>query len=246
MTFAHNDPDALAARLAGVAPGKSVLVVVDGVYSMSGQACRLDQIVEVCARANAQLLVDDAHGVGVLGGGRGTCEQFGATGRVDLLTVTFSKALASLGGAVLGDEQVIHYLRHHARTEIFSAGITPGNAAAALAALRIARAEPWRGQSAMENARVASRELEALGLHVGSSDSPIVSVHTSDMASALVAWRRLLDLGVYTNAVVPPAASPRLRTSYMATHEAAHLERLVTAFATVVGEGLLLEGDRAA
>jgi 8-amino-7-oxononanoate synthase len=235
-TFAHNDAAHLRAKLAKCPPGAGRLVVVDGVYSMGGDLCPLAEIADVCALFGARLVVDDAHGAGVLAGGRGTCALFGLTDRVDLITITFSKAFASLGGAVLGSEQVIHYLRHHARSEIFSASITPANAGAALRALEIVAEEPWRCERALTNARYVGAELRRLGFDVGASQSPIVPVLTADPISTVVSWRRLLDLGVYANAIVPPAASPRLRTSFMATHEPHHLERVISAFAELAEE----------
>jgi 8-amino-7-oxononanoate synthase len=237
--FAHNDPDDLAAKLSLCRAQSGKLVIVDGVYSMGGELCPLPAVVEVCERFGARLVVDDAHGAGVLGNGRGTCADFGLTDRVDLITLTFSKAFASLGGAVVGSEDVIHYLRHHARTEIFSASITPANAAAASAALRITEQEPWRGQLALDHGRHVGAALGELGLEVSESQSPIVAVHTRDASSTMLAWRRLMQLGVYVNAVLPPAASPRLRTSYMATHERDHLDTAVAAFATLRNEGLV-------
>jgi 8-amino-7-oxononanoate synthase len=230
--FAHNDVAHLRSRLAKAPAGGGRLVVVDGVYSMGGDICPLPEIADACAEFGARLVVDDAHGAGVLAGGRGTSALFGLTDRVDLITITFSKAFASLGGAVLGSEQVIHYLRHHARSEIFSASITPANAAAALRALDIVAEEPWRCERALANARYVTAELDRLGLDVGTtSGSPIVPIHTGDTANTVVQWRRLLDRGVYTNAILPPAASPRLRTSFMATHQQHHLDRVVAAFA---------------
>lgn len=237
-TFTHNEPAHLRARLAKSPPGGK-LVVVDGVYSMGGDICRLPEIVDACRQYGARLVVDDAHGAGVLAGGRGTSALFGLTDQVDLITITFSKAFASLGGAVLGSEPVIHYLRHHARSQIFSASITPANAAAALRALEIVADEPWRCTRALDNARYIGAQLRQLGLDVGDSESPIVPVHTGDPATTVVAWRRLMELGVYTNAILPPAGSPRLRTSFTAAHEQRHLDRVVDAFATLVDEETL-------
>ncbi|WP_347350961.1 aminotransferase class I/II-fold pyridoxal phosphate-dependent enzyme [Intrasporangium sp.] len=238
--FAHNDVDDLRRKLVLAGrDGGGVLVVVDGVYSMGGDVCPLPEIVAACRQHGATLLVDDAHGVGVLGQGRGTCAQLGLTDEVDLITITFSKSFASIGGAVLGDADVIHYLRHHARAEIFSASLSPANTAAALAAVRVARAEPWRGRRAMENAAYVAAALADLGLPVGTSDSPIIPVHTGEALRTAFLWRRLMDLGVYTNAVLPPAASPRLRASFMATHTRDHLDRVVAAFRTMAGEGLV-------
>lgn len=244
--FDHNDVAALREQLAATAPGAGRLVVVDGVYSMAGDLCPLDQVVEACDRYDARLLVDDAHGVGVVGGGHGTAAFHGLTDKVDLVTVTFSKAFASIGGAVAADEDVVHYLRHHARAEIFSASMTPASTAAALEALRIAKEEPWRAEESVANARFVAESLAALGLDAATTPSPIVPVHTGDLVTTVLAWRRLMELGVYVNAVLPPAASPRLRLSFSAMHSHAQLERVVDAFGTVLGEGLIsVEGSAA-
>ncbi|MEU6231727.1 aminotransferase class I/II-fold pyridoxal phosphate-dependent enzyme [Kitasatospora sp. NPDC047058] len=225
--FRHNDARSLDRGLAAVPAGMGTLVVVDGVYSMEGDLCALPEIVEVCKRHGARLIVDDAHGLGVLDQGRGTCSYFGLTDQVDLITVTFSKSLASLGGAVLGDEDVIHYVKHHARSLIFSASATPASMAAALTALRILREEPWRPERAQQNADHLRAGLRAAGISPGESSTPVVPLRTRGVIDTLLLWRRLIDRGVYTNPVVPPAASPRLRLSVMATHTTEHLDRVI-------------------
>ncbi len=237
--FPHNDVAALNRRLACSPASRGRLVVVDGVYSMAGDLGRLPEIVEACHRHGAQLVVDDAHGAGVVGSGRGTSAFLGVTDDVDLITVTFSKAFASIGGAVAADADVIDYLRHHARSQVFSAGMAPANTAAALAAVRIAREEPWRGVSATVHATSVATALGDLGYDVGSTQSPIVPILTGDLMATVLMWRRLMELGVYVNAVLPPAASPRLRASFTANHTQEHLDRVVEAFATVAMEGLL-------
>lgn len=231
-TFAHNSPADLTRRLERSAARGERLVVVDGVYSMAGDLGRIPELARVARSFGAQLLVDDAHGAGLIGDGRGTCAHLSATEDVDLITVTFSKSFASIGGAVAGSEEVVHYLRHHARAGIFSASMTPSSVAAALTALRIAVAEPWRARRAMENASYMSAQLAALGYRVGASQSAIVPVHTGSEMETVLLWRRLLDLGVYVNAVVPPAASCRIRTSFTASHTREQLDRVVSAFAT--------------
>jgi 8-amino-7-oxononanoate synthase len=241
--FGHNRAEDLRRQLMRC-PEEATLVIVDGVYSMSGDVCHLDEIVEVCREFGATLLVDDAHGLGVLGDAAGTCHQFGLTSQVDLITVTFSKAFASIGGAVASDPETIHYLRHHARSEVFSASMTPASTATALAALRIAKAEPWRAEQAMANASFVRSGLKALGLDVGDGATPIVPIRTASVTETLTAWRRLLDLGVYTNAVLPPAASSRLRTSFSAAHTRHQLEQVVEAFGSAVSEGLLIHNDQ--
>jgi 8-amino-7-oxononanoate synthase len=231
--FAHNDLDDLRRRLATCPADAGKLVVVDGVYSMGGDLPPLPEVVELCRRYGARLLVDDAHGVGVLAQGRGTCAHFGLTDQVDLVSITFSKALASVGGAVLGSEDVIEYLRHHARSLIFSAAAPPASLAAVLAAIRLVRAEPWRCELALDNARYVRRGLVELGYAPYPTETPIICVPTHDLSGTLLAWRGLLDHGVYVNAVLPPAASPRLRLSVGAAHTTEQLDRTVAAFGKV-------------
>lgn len=234
--FGHNDAADLRARLVRSTPSRGSLIIVDGVYSMGGDLVDLPGILEVCREFGVRVLVDDAHGAGVLGDGHGTVAQWGLTDQVDLITITFSKALASLGGAVIGDADVIHYLRHHARTQIFSAGMTPASTAAALTAARISVAEPELGHRALGNARWMAARLRELGFDAGEPQSPIVPIRLADTETTALVWRRLLDLGVYTNAVLPPAASPRLRTSFMASHRPDQLDRVVAAFGIVRDE----------
>ena len=230
LRFAHNDVADLERVLLRCPPDAGKLVVVDGVYSMGGDLCPLPELVETCRRHGARLVVDDAHGVGVLSKGRGAASHFGVAAEVDLITITFSKALASIGGAVLGSAVVIDYLRHNARSQIFSAAAPPAAVAAALEALRIVRVEPWLCQQAIDNATYVRRELGRLGFATVPGSAPIVSVQTGDLKQTLVMWRMLLETGVYVNAVIPPAASPRLRASFMATHTQEQLDRTLEAF----------------
>ncbi|GAB7052080.1 pyridoxal phosphate-dependent aminotransferase family protein [Catenuloplanes indicus JCM 9534] len=222
LRFRHNAADDLARRLAACPGDAARLVVVDGLYSMSGDACPLPAMITTCRRYGARLLVDDAHGFGV--------RPLDVTG-VDLLTVTFSKALASVGGAVLGPPEVLDYLRHHARPEIFSAVAPPASVAAALAALRIAAAEPWRGERAIAGAARLRAVLGTQGHAVPAGAGPIVALPLPDLASTLAAWRGLLAAGVYVNPVVPPAARCGLRITITAAHTGAHLDAVAAAFA---------------
>jgi 8-amino-7-oxononanoate synthase len=233
LRFAHNDMDDLERRLASCPPDAGRLVVVDGVYSMAGDLCPLPETVRLCRKYGARLMVDDAHGLGVLSDGRGSCAHFGVTEQVDLITITFSKSLASIGGAILGPEDVIEYLRHHARSQVFSAAASPAGVAAARAALQILRAEPWRCRQALDNAAYVHRELTALGYEPLPSESPIVCVPFPGVVPTLFAWRKLLDSGVYVNPVLPPAASPRLRASFTAAHTPEQLKRAVAGFAEI-------------
>jgi 7-keto-8-aminopelargonate synthetase-like enzyme len=200
---------------------------------MGGDLCPLPEVLDACRRYGARLLVDDAHGIGVLAQGRGTSAHFGLSDQVDLVSVTFSKALASVGGAVLGSTEVIEYLRHHARSLIFSAAASPASLAAALASLRVLRAEPWRCEQALANAGWVRDRLVELDYTVLPSRTPILCVPTFDLPATVTTWRALLDHGVYVNAVLPPAASPRLRLSFTASHTPRQLRAAVDAFAAV-------------
>ena len=222
LRFSHNDPDSLARNLAKVPGDAGTLVVVDGVFSMSGDIAPLSDIATHAERHRAVLMVDDAHGIGVLGArGAGTCDHFGLQDKVQLIMGTFSKSLASIGGFIAGDEDTVDFLKHHCRPLIFSASISPPNAAAALAALTIMRREPERIARLHENSRVMRSGLKELGLRVGEGDLPIIPVLCGD---TLLTWKmamRLDEEGVFVNPVVTPAVPPHgdlLRISVTATH----------------------------
>jgi 8-amino-7-oxononanoate synthase len=242
--FGHSDMAHLERVLAGLPEQAGRLVVVDGVFSMGGDIAPLPQIVSVCHKYGARLMVDDAHSIGVLGGGRGTAAHFGLTGQVDLTMGTFSKSFASLGGFIAGSEDVIHYIQHHARSMIFSASIPPANAAAALAALEVMQEEPERIARVNQIGERMRTELRRLGFNLGASQTPIVPVIIGDDMPTFQAWKTLYEAGVYTNPVISPAVPPGgalLRTSYMATHTDEHLDRVLAAF-TQVGRALGLIG----
>jgi len=234
--FKHRDVGDLERVLAGIPEDRGVLVVVDGLYSMEGDIAPLPEIVEASRARGARLMVDDAHALGVLGGGRGTAAHFGLDGGVDLIMGTFSKSLASLGGFIAGDGDVIHYIQHHARSLIFSASIPAANAAAALAALQVMRAEPERIERLHANGAKMREGLRALGYDTGDSETPVVPVVIGDDMTVLLAWKALLERGVYVNAVLAPATPPGrqlLRTSYMATHADEQLDQVLDAFEAV-------------
>ncbi|MDX2136815.1 MAG: aminotransferase class I/II-fold pyridoxal phosphate-dependent enzyme [Chloroflexota bacterium] len=238
--FKHSDISSLERVLADLPADAGKLVVVDGVYSMGGDIAPLPQIVEICKRYGARIMVDDAHGIGVTGGGHGTAAHYGLTDQVDLIMGTFSKSFASIGGFIAGDADVIHYIQHNARSLIFSAALPAPNAAAALKALEIMETEPWHVQRMWENADYMRAGLRKLGYNTGSSNTPIIPVILGDDFRTALAWFALIDEGVYTNPVVPPGVptgSSLLRTSYMATHRTEHLDRALGAFKTV-GERL--------
>ena len=234
--FRHSDVDDLKRVLDGIPDDRGVLVVVDGLYSMEGDIAPLPEIVAVSSERGARVMVDDAHAIGVLGGGRGTAAHFGLGGGVDLIMGTFSKSFASLGGFIAGDDDVIHYVQHHARSLIFSASIPPANAAAALAALDIMRTEPERIDRLFANAAKMREGLRDLGYDTGDSRTPIVPVIIGDDMTTLKAWKALLEKGVYVNAILAPATPPGrqlLRTSCMATHTDEQLDHVLRAFETV-------------
>ncbi len=228
--FIHNDMASLERVLASLPEEGGRLVVVDGVFSMGGDIAPLPELVELCKQYGARLMVDDAHSIGVLGGGRGTAAHFGLTDEVDLIMGTFSKSFASLGGFIAGDKDVIEYVKHTARSFIFSASIPPANAAAALAALEVMQEEPERIAQVNENGAYMRRRYRELGFDIGKSETPIIPIIIGDDDKTLKAWRMLFDRGVYTNPVLPPAVPPKLsllRTSYIATHTREQLDRVL-------------------
>jgi 8-amino-7-oxononanoate synthase len=236
VRFRHNDVGHLAEVLASCPDEAGKLVIVDGVFSMGGDLAPLPGIVAVCKEYGARLMVDDAHGIGVTGHGRGTAAQFGVTEDVDLIIGTFSKSLASVGGFVAGDEAVVEWIQHLSRSLIFSASLPPPSVAAALMALEILEREPERVDRVNEIARRMRSEYLDLGYDVGESETPIIPIFVGQAIDAMGLWRRIFDAGVYTNVAIPPAVpegKSLLRTSYMATHTDAHLDEVVQVFSSV-------------
>jgi 8-amino-7-oxononanoate synthase len=242
--FRHNRLDKLEQMLERAAgDGGGVLVVVDSVYSMEGDVADLPAIVELSRRHGARLMVDEAHGVGVLGArGAGACEAFGLEDQVDLRMGTFSKSLASCGGFIAGSHEVIDFLRVTSRAFLFTAAAVPAAVGAALAALRIIRSDegPALFARVLDNARYLREGLRGLGFEVLDEGpavaTPIVPVVVGDDWKAVLLWRALYDAGVYVNVALHPAVPPAgalLRTSVMATHERATLDRALEAFAAV-------------
>src|SRR5437773_6145086 len=222
--FRHNDVRDLERVLNSLPPRTGKLVVVDGLYSMEGDLAPLPDIVRVAREYGARLLVDDAHGIGVLGArGAGACEAMGVEDQVDLVMGTFSKSFASLGGFIAGPRVVMDYLRHHARALIFSASVTPASAAAALASLDIIEREPQLRTRLKQISDKMRNGFQAMGLEVGvGNGTPIVPIFIGDRVKTMQVWRRILDRGVFVNAIIVPAVQPGrdlLRTSFMATHE---------------------------
>jgi len=247
--FRHNRLDKLERMLErSAADGGGVLVVVDGVFSMEGDICPLNEVTELCQRYGARLMVDEAHGVGALGAhGHGAAELFGVEELVDLRMGTFSKSFASCGGFIAGPAEVIEYLRIAARSFLFSAAAVPAAVGAALAALRIIRSDDGRELLGRlgDNAAYLHRGLSELGLRVvaptrmpggGEALTPIVPVVVGDDMRAVMLWKALYDAGLYTNVALHPAVPPGgalLRTSLMATHDQALLDEAISIFAAV-------------
>ena len=234
--FRHSDMADLERVLEKIPEGRGKMVVVDGLYSMGGDIAPLPEIAALCKRYSARLMVDDAHAIGVLGGGRGTAAHFGLTDQVDLIMSTFSKSFASLGGFIAGDEAVIHFIKHHARSMIFSASIPAANAAAALASLKIMREEPERVSRLNDIAEGMRAGYRSLGYNIGASVTPIIPILVGDEARTLLSWKALFEAGVFVNPILSPAVpagQQLLRTSYMATHTDEQLERVLEAFARV-------------
>ncbi len=230
--FRHNDVRDLERVLSTVPAKAAKLVVVDGLYSMEGDVAPLPDIVRVCREFNARILVDDAHGIGVLGTrGAGACDALGVEDQVDLVMGTFSKSFASLGGFIAGPSRVLDYLRHHARAMIFSASVTPASVAAALASLDVIESEPGLRDRLRAISDKMRNGFRAQGLEVGSGvGTPIVPIFIGDRLKTMQVWRKVLDRGIFLNAIVVPAVQPGrdlLRTSYMATHEDSQLDTIL-------------------
>jgi 8-amino-7-oxononanoate synthase len=234
--FVHNDMANLERILEGIPSEKGKLVVVDGLYSMEGDIAPLPEIIALCKKYGVRLMVDDAHAMGVLGGGRGTAAHLGVTEDVDLIMSTFSKSFASLGGFIAGDEDIIHYIKHHARALIFSASMPPANTAAALAALQVMREEPERIERLNLIGTRMRKELRQLGFNIGNTETPIIPIFIGDDMRTIFAWKALFDNGVFVNPVIAPAVPEGrqlLRTSYMATHTDKQLDRVLEVYERV-------------
>lgn len=237
--FRHNDMDHLRRVLESLPEDKGKLLVVDGLFSMEGDIAPLPELVPLCKEYGVRLMVDDAHAMGVLGGGHGTAAHFNLTDGVDLIMSTFSKSFASLGGFIAGESDVVDYIKHNARSLIFSASIPPANAAAALAALEVMREEPERIARVNEIGDMMREEYQKLGFDTGDSVTPVIPIIIGDDNLTFMTWKLLFENGVFVNPVISPAVSPGhqlLRTSYMATHTDEQLEQVLETFKTVGDE----------
>lgn len=229
--YKHNDMESLEKVLKRCAPDKIKLIAVDGVFSMEGDLCKLPEISALSKKYNANIMIDDAHGLGVVGkGGRGTASHFGMTDDVDLIMGTFSKSLASIGGFIAANNDTINYLKHSARSLIFSASIAPGNAAAVIAALDLMQDEPERIDKLWENTYYAMKLLREAGFDIGHTETPIIPIYIRDDFKTFTLTKMLLEEGVFVNPVVSPAvrsADSLIRYSLMSTHTKAQIEESV-------------------
>ncbi len=239
LRFRHSDMEDLEAKLKQVPETAGILIITDGVFSMGGDIAKLPEIVALAKKYGARVMVDDAHGLGVIGeGGRGTASYFGLEDEVDIIMGTFSKSLASLGGYMAASEAVCDYVRHNSRPFIFSASIPPACCASALAALRHLEAHPELPKRLMSLAAYARAGYKARGLAIRESDTPIIPIFTWSIENTLVKAKELYEAGVYVNPVLPPATAPTeclLRTSYMASHTEALLDEAIEIVAAVLG-----------
>ncbi len=237
IKFRHNDADDLDRKLSNVDEKKGKLIVVDGVFSMEGDLTPLPEIVRHKQRHGARLFVDEAHSLGVFGEhGRGICEHFGLEDEVDMVMGTFSKSLATVGGFVAASAEVIEYIQHNARAQIFSAAIPPGAVAAVSTAIDILEAEPERREQLWQNTEYMRKELKGLGFETCGSQSPVIPLLSGDDGTTFQMAMRLQEEGVFVNPVMTPAVPPGhgvIRTSYMATHTREHLDRALGAIAKV-------------
>ena len=222
LKYKHNDMDSLEKQLQKCEPDKIKLIVTDGVFSMEGDVAKLPEIVALAKKYNASVMVDEAHGIGVLGKqGRGTCNHFGVTEDVDLIMGTFSKSFASIGGFIASDKETINYLRHNSRSYIFSASNTPSATAAAGAALDIMLNEPERIEHLWKLTNYALEGFRAMGCEIGHTSTPIIPLYIRDNDKTFMIVRDLFVAGIFVNPVVSPAVAPQdtlIRFSLMATH----------------------------
>jgi 8-amino-7-oxononanoate synthase len=230
--FRHNDTADLERVLKAIPAKAGKLIVVDGLYSMEGDIAPLPEIVSLARQYHARLLVDDAHGIGVLGQrGAGACDAMGVEDQTDLVMGTFSKSFASLGGFIAGPKSVMDYLRHHARALIFSASMTPSSVAAALASLDIIESEPQLRTRLRQISDKMRTGFKGMGLEVGCGEgTPVIPIFIGDRVKTMQVWRKILDRGVFVNAIVVPGVQPGrdlLRTSYMATHQDEQLDTIL-------------------
>lgn len=237
VRYRHNDMSDLAKVLKNVPDNSGKLVIVDGIFSMEGDIANLPEIVQIAKASGARIMVDDAHSLGVLGpNGNGTAAHFGLSDQVDLIMGTFSKSFGAVGGFVSGEFEVIDYIKHIARSMIFTASLPPSVVASTRAALQIIKSEPERRQRLIDIGNYMRREFKRLGFNTLTSETPVIPIVIGDDMKTFTFWKMLFEAGVYTNAVVSPAVpsnSSRLRTSYIATHTQEQLDFVLDKFAQI-------------
>ena len=249
VRYRHNDMDHLRTLIEKSDPDAGKIIVSDGVFSMSGTLAKIPELVKISKEYDVGLYLDDAHAIGVIGeGGRGSASVFGLMDDIDLISGTFSKSFASLGGFLVGDNALIEYIRHKSPAHIFSASMPPANVATVLKSLEILQEEPWRLERLEEISNYMRSELKKMGFNVWTSQTPIIPVVVGDMYSCFQFWKDLFEEGVYVNAVVPPAVpngQALVRTSYMATHTDDHLNMILDAFRKVgIKHGIIDENGQ--
>jgi 7-keto-8-aminopelargonate synthetase-like enzyme len=230
VRYKHNDAESLDRALERLENTEGALVITDGVFSAEGEIAHLDKLVPVVKKHGARIFVDDAHALGVIGpNGKGTAHHFGLADQVDLIGGTFSKSLASTGGWLVGDRKVLDYVKHFAPAFMFAASAAPPAIAAAMAAFEVMNEEPERQERLRENFTYMRTELRRLGFDLGKTETAVIPIYIRQDLRTLMMWRDLLEeYGVYTNPFISPGVPPKhsmLRTSYMATHTRAHLDR---------------------
>lgn len=237
LKYKHNDMASLEKQLQKCDPDKVKLIVTDSVFSMEGDVANVPEIVKLAKKYNASVMVDEAHGIGVFGkGGRGVCNHFGVTDDVDLVMGTFSKSFASLGGFIATDKEITNFLRHHSRSYIFTASITPASTAAALKAIDIMESEPERQEHLWEITHFALDGFRNMGCEIGNTSTPIIPLFIRDDYKTYHVVRDLFDEGLFVNPVVSPAVAPQdtlIRFSLMATHSKAQVEYALDKFQKV-------------
>jgi len=237
LKFKHSDMADLERVLSLCDKEGGKMIIVDGVFSMEGDIANLPEMTKLAKKYDARILVDDAHSIGVLGeNGRGTAEHFGLNDEVDLVMGTFSKSFASIGGFIAGTEEVIHYIKHHARALIFSASMPPSAVATCLAALDIIESEPERRERLWEITHRMQKEYKNMGFDIGPTQTPIIPLYIGDNMKCFQFWKMLFDEGIFTNPIISPAVPPGsqlLRTSYTATHTNRQMDRVLDVFQRV-------------
>ena len=231
VKYKHNDMAALEKELAKCRPESVKLVVVDGVFSMEGDVANLPEIVRLCEKYNGSIMVDEAHGMGVFGKqGRGVCNHFGLTDKVDVIMGTFSKSFASIGGFVASDKDTINWLRHNSRSYIFSASNTPAATAAAMEALHIMKTEPERLENLWKLTNYSLKCFREAGFEIGETESPIIPLYVRDPDKTFEVTKLAFDEGVFINPVIPPACAPQdtlVRFALMATHTKEQVDQAI-------------------